>query len=304
MATIEQLNRDAERTRAAVGRSSFGMEGGGQGIVNFAAGLNLAQKGGVAIAPHTFDRSINVSPSRSFPQGVGVSGTVTRFGIDPRLAARGAFKNALSGGARTGGGGGATGPLSQNINVSQGDIQPQLEDLLSSIVESGGTPQAQAASAQRSSATTALNQTVQDLSAANATALAQGVVDDVIRRTLDEVLPQLQASGEGAGTSRSALDSLQLNDIAARTAEKAATATVEAITGLTGVQASAGAVVERLTASDPISSQLVELITGTPKETSQATGGVGILNALGLLPQDLDPAQLQTLLEGIPQATA
>ncbi len=297
MATLEQLNRDAARTRASISELTTGIGAPSQDIVNFGAGLNLAQRGGIAIAPHTFDRNINVSRSPSFPSGVGVSGTVTRFGIDPRLAARGAFKSALSGG-RGGGGGDA----SQNINISSGDIQPQLEDLLTSIVEAGGTPEARAASGERASATQALNQTVQDLSAANATALAQGVVDDVIRRTLDELLPQLQASGEGAGTSRSALDSLQLNDIAARTAEKAATATIEAITGLTGVQASAGAVVERLTASDPISSQLVELITGTPKETTQATGGVGILNALGLLPQDLDPAQLQTLLAGIPQA--
>jgi hypothetical protein len=137
---------------------------------------------------------------------------------------------------------------------------------------------------------------VQDLSVANNTALAQGVVQDVIRQTLDEVLPQLQASSEGAGASRSALDQLQLNDIAARTAEKAATATVEAITGLSGVQASAGAVVDRLTASDPISDELLRLITGTPTESTSSQGSVDILNALGLLPQNLDPATLEELL--------
>lgn len=304
MPTLEQLNRDAARFRSSISENITGIGGPSQSLVNFGASLQTAQRGGVAIAPHAFDRNINVSRSPSFPSGVGVSGTVTRFGIDPRLAARGAFKNALGGGGGSRLGGGGTGDQSPNISFTKGDIQPQLEDLLTSIVASGGTPQAQAASAQRSTATQALNQTVQDLSAANATALAQGVVDDVIRRTLDEVLPELQASGEGAGASRSALDSLQLNDIAARTAEKAATATVQAITGLTGVQASAGGVVERLTATDPISQQLVELITGTPKETTQATGGVSILNALGLLPQDLDPAQLQTLLDSLPQAQA
>jgi hypothetical protein len=290
MATLEQLNAEAARAQQFLINAATGFGAPSVSAVDFGNSTTKAQKGGIAIAPYDFNRALNVSKSPSFPNGVGVSGTVTRFGIDPRLAARGSFKQALSGGS---GGGGSNAP---NVQISKSDIQPQLEGLLSAIVAAGGTPEAKAASAQRSSATQALNQTVQDLSAANATALAQGVVDDVIRRTLDEVLPQLQASGEGAGASRSALDQLQLNDIAARTAEKAATATVEAITGITGVQAQAGSVVERLTATDPISEQLIRLITGTPGETTQSSGPLDILNALGLLPKDLDPALLQSLI--------
>lgn len=291
MPTLEQLNREAARVRSSISEFTTGFGAPSQQLVNFGGSTRLDQAGGVAIAPHTFDRSINVTPG----PGVGKSGTVTRFGIDPRLAARGSFKNALSGG--TGGGtrtGGATGSV--NVQQSRTDIQPQLEAVLSAILASGGTPQAQAASSERASATQALNQTVQDLSVANNTALAQGVVQDVIRQTLDEVLPQLQASSEGAGASRSALDSLQLNDIAARTAEKAATATVQAITGLGNVQANAGAVVDRLTASDPISDELIKLITGTPTERTSSQGSVDILNALGLLPNNLDPATLDQLL--------
>lgn len=302
MPTLEQLNREAARTResllGATGISSVDgsttLRGtlGGQPLVNFGASVALNQAGGAFIAPHTFDRSLNVTKG----PGVGQSGTVTRFGIDPRLAARGSFQNALRGGG--GGGGTRTGGATGSVNVQQSrtDIQPQLEAVLSSILAAGGTPQAQAASSERASATQALNQTVQDLSVANNTALAQGVVQDVIRQTLDEVLPQLQASGEGAGASRSALDQLQLNDIAARTAERAATATVEAITGLGNVQASAGQVVDRLTASDPISDELIKLITGTPTERTSSQGSVDILNALGLLPNNLDPATLDQLL--------
>jgi hypothetical protein len=296
MPTLEQLNAEAARSKAlsqsALG--GFGLNLAGLESANLAAGETILSQSTVApnIAKFDFDRSINITPSASFPKGVGVSGTVTRFGIEPRLAARGSFQQALSGG----GGGGTRGTgTGTNVSLTETDIQPQLEAVLSAILASGGTPQAQAASRERASATQALNQTVQDLSAANATALAQGVVDDVIRQTLDELLPQLQAAGEGAGASRSALDALQLNDIAARTAEKAATATIQAITGLTGVQAQAGGVVERLTASDPISQELIGLITGTPRQSTTSQGSVDILNALGLLPEGIDQSTIDQL---------
>jgi len=293
MPTLAQLNADAARARNLLTTANTGFGAPSQIAANFGDTTLTTQRSSKPnIAAFDFNRGLNLTPSASFPSGVGVSGTVTRFGIAPTAR----NLQALAG-ARTGGGsrtGGATGSV--NVQQSRSDIQPQLEDLLSQIIASGGTPEAKAGQAQRTQATQALGQTVQDLSVANATALAQGLVDDVIRTTLDQLIPQLQASGEGAGASRSALDSLQLNDIAARTAEKAATATIQAITGLTGVQASAGQVVERLTASDPISEQLISLITRTPTENQQSSGSVDILNALGLLPKDLDPELLQTLL--------
>ena len=168
MPTLEQLNREATRTRASIIEGTTGFGAPNQALVNFGASVGLNQAGGVAIAPHTFDRSLNVTKG----PGVGQSGTVTRFGIDPRLAARGSFQNALRGGG--GGGGTRTGGATGSVNVQQSrtDIQPQLEAVLSSILAAGGTPQAQAASSERASATQALNQTVQDLSVANNTALA------------------------------------------------------------------------------------------------------------------------------------
>lgn len=291
MPTLAQLNADAARARNLITTANTEFGGPSQIAANFGNATRISQSGGVTIAPFDFNRGLNLTPSASFPNGVGVSGTVTRFGIAPTASNLRALAGKTPGATRTGG---ATGSV--NVQQSSSDIQPQLEELLSQIIASGGTPEAKAGQAKRTQATQALGQTVQDLSVANATALAQGLVDDVIRTTLDQLIPQLQASGEGAGASRSALDSLQLNDIAARTAEKAATATVQAITGLTGVQASAGAVVERLTASDPISEQLISLITRTPQESKSSQGSVDILNALGLLPKDLDPKLLQTLL--------
>ena len=167
----------------------------------------------------------------------------------------------LTGGRFGGGGGGGTGT---NVQLSGTDIQDQLDALLTTITEAGGTPQAQAASGKRAAGADALLNTVQTLTPAAAQAQSQGLVDNITRSILDEVLPQLQAAGEGAGASRSALDQLQLNDVATRIAEKSATVVINAITGFAGAQAGAGGVLERLTATDPISNELISLITGSP----------------------------------------
>ena len=126
MPTLEQLNREAARVRSSISEFTTGFGAPSQQLVNFGGSTRLDQAGGVAIAPHTFDRSINVTPG----PGVGKSGTVTRFGIDPRLAARGSFQNALRGGG--GGGGTRTGGATGSVNVQQSrtDIQPQLGHLL------------------------------------------------------------------------------------------------------------------------------------------------------------------------------
>lgn len=183
-----------------------------------------------------------------------------------------------------------------NVQLSQTDIQPVLEALLASIVAGGGTPQSQAASATRSSVAGELANTVSQLTPAEAQIQSQALVDDIIRQTLDEVMPQLQAATESAGASQSALTTLQFNDLAARTAEKAATVAVEAITGFAAAQTGAGAVVERLTASDPLSEELVRLITGTPSQTKQASGPIDLLRELGLLPEGTDPELLNSLI--------
>ncbi len=193
----------------------------------------------------------------------------------------------------TGGGGG--GDTGTRVSLQTSDIQSQLDALLTQITEAGGTPQSQAASGKRAAATDALLNTVQTLTPAAAQAQAQGLVDNITRSILDEVLPQLQAAGEGAGASRSALDQLQLNDVATRIAEKSASVVINAITGFAGAQAGAGQVVERLTATDPISQELISLITQTPSESSQTSGSVDILNQLGLLPKDLDADTINQL---------
>lgn len=198
--------------------------------------------------------------------------------------------NVVGGGSRLG-----AGDTGTKVSLQTSDIQSQLDQLLTQITEAGGTPQAQAASADRAAATDALLNTVQTLTPAAAQAQSQGLVDNITRSILDEVLPQLQAAGEGAGASRSALDQLQLNDVATRIAEKSATVVINAITGFAGAQAGAGQVVERLTATDPISNELISLITGTPSESSQATGSVDILNQLGLLPKNLDADTINQL---------
>ena len=321
MATLQQLNADAERRRAflqgAVGVQDITIPGGtrvGAGIGNLRGNIVSASGTDQGRVTGFSSRSPFLTSVRTSTRGgtaapvipgvgagtFGVEGPLRRSGPSALLQSSGDVSRRFdtSGFDRAGnlrpssGFGAGTGT---NVQLSSTDIQSQLDTLLTTIAEAGGTPESKAASGKRSAATDALLNTVQTLTPAAAQAQSQGLVDNITRSILDEVLPQLQAAGEGAGASRSALDQLQLNDVATRIAEKSATVVINAITGFAGAQAGAGSVVERLTASDPISQELISLITGTPSETRQASGSVDILNQLGLLPKDLDADTISQL---------
>ena len=109
--------------------------------------------------------------------------------------------------------------------------------------------------------------TLQELTPQAAEARAQGAVDQVVRRALETALPQIQGAAEAAGTSQDALQALQINDLAARTGEAAATVLLSAITDFATSQAQVGSVVEDLSARDPVSTELISLLTSTPSET-------------------------------------
>lgn len=125
---------------------------------------------------------------------------------------------------------------------------------------------------------------MQTLTPANAESRAIAAVDLVVQRALEQALPQLQASGESAGTSTNALQSLAINDLATRTAGTTAAVILESITNFASAQAAAGGAVEGLTGDDPVSNELIRLITGTPTETGNVSAGANldILQALGI----------------------
>ncbi len=202
---------------------------------------------------------------------------------------------------QTGGGDGGGGRLgdgdgSAQVSRSRTDIQPVLENLLAQLVESGGTPQSQQNSATRMAAATDLLNTIQQLSPQNAEARAIAAVDLVVQRALEEALPQLQAAGESAGTSTNALQALSINDLATRTAGTTAAAILGAITNFAQAQAQAGGALQGITEQDPVSAELIALLTQTPqeRESVQGTGDIDLLAALGLTPENLISPQAGT----------
>lgn len=298
MPTLAELNAQAARTRAFLQRS---LEGGTlqRGAVNPVTGATtllgsspFTEVGGAVIGAQSRRTSIPGA-------GVGVPDSrVNVSGPSDLLRSSGSVSRRFNTSGLDRAGNVVARPEldAPSIQLSQADIQPVLEALLATIVEGGGTPQAQAASQTRTGVASELADTVSQLTPEAAQIQSQALVDSIIRETLDEVMPQLQAATESAGASQSALTTLQLNDLAARTAEKAATVAVGAITGFAEAQAGAGAVVERLTATDPLSEELVRLITGTPTESRQASGPLDLLRELGLLPEGLDPASFSSTL--------
>lgn len=186
--------------------------------------------------------------------------------------------------AGPGGGGGGGGGDTIQASQARTDIQPVLEDLLAQLVEGGGTPQAQQNSATRQAAAASLLATVQQLTPANAEARATAAVDLVVQRALEASLPQLQAAGESAGTSTNALQALAINDLATRTAGTTAAVILESISNFAAAQAQGGQALQGLTEQDPVSRELLTLITGTPTErtSTSGTGPPNILEALGI----------------------
>ena len=196
------------------------------------------------------------------------------------------FQTGGGGGGGPGGGGG--GDRAQ-VTRTREDIQPILEGLLAQLVESGGTPQSQQNSATRQAAAAELLATVQQLSPQNAEARAIAAVDLVVQRALEGALPQLQAAGESAGTSTNALQALSINDLATRTAGTTAAAILGAITDFATAQAQAGGTLQGITEQDPVSRELLALLTETPteRETLQGSGTLDLLAALGLTPENI-----------------
>jgi len=196
---------------------------------------------------------------------------------------------------QTGGGGGpgGAGPGGEGdraqISRTREDLQPVLEGLLAQLVESGGTPQSQQNSATRMAAAQELLNTIQQLTPANAEARSIAAVDLVVQRALEEALPQLQAAGESAGTSQNALQALSINDLATRTAGTTAAVILDAIANFATVQAQAGGALQGITEQDPVSRELLALLTETPTERTnlQASGTIDLLAALGLTPENL-----------------
>jgi len=223
------------------------------------------------------------------PSGGGLSGP-SRL-----LQSSGTVSRQFQTGGGGGGGGGEGGDTAQ-ISRSRTDIQPVLENLLAQLVESGGTPQSQQNSATRQAAATDLLNTIQQLSPQNAEARAIAAVDLVVQRALEGALPQLQAAGESAGTSTNALQALSINDLATRTAGTTAAAILGAITDFAQAQAQAGGALQGITEQDPVSRELIALLTQTPteRETIQGTGGIDLLAALGLTPENLISPQAGT----------
>ncbi len=223
--------------------------------------------------------------------------TQTRLSGPSRLLqSSGTVSRQFQTGGGGGGGGGGEGGDTAQVSRSRTDIQPVLENLLAQLVESGGTPQSQQNSATRQAAATDLLNTIQQLSPQNAEARAIAAVDLVVQRALEGALPQLQAAGESAGTSTNALQALSINDLATRTAGTTAAAILGAITEFAQAQAQAGGALQGITEQDPVSRELIALLTQTPteRETVQGTGGIDLLAALGLTPENLISPQAGT----------
>lgn len=294
MPTIQQLNRQSALLRNVIETAMS--PGAGDPSATLALTGNVIAARNRPAGPTTVGGGnipgvgVGIEPSSiaerfpGFRSQVGQSGQITG-----RFDTSGVDRRGVSTVSRAGGG---TRDESQFVQTSRSDIQPQLEPILSRILESGGTAQARQASQQRQAASAAILASLQQLTPAAAEARAAGAVDAIVRRSLDEALPQLQAAGEGAGASRDALSALQINDIAARTAESAALVIIDAITQFAQAQAQLGSVQDQLTETDPVSRELIQLITGTPTEQRSGSGSLDVLTELGIVGEE----ELQNIL--------
>jgi len=300
----ESANRLNAARAASIGRvvADTGFSTGGVGVSNQPGGS--VSSSNIAKQNEVLSDFLKFTAGLDAPRGTGqVRGGGSSF-VAPNIAGGGAssrvnvsapsrllqssgqvsrrFSTGAIPGSPAAGGGGA-GDVVQ-ASQSRTDIQPILEDLLAQLVEGGGTPQSQQNSATRQAAAAALLSTVQQLTPANAEARAVAAVDLVVQRALEGALPQLQAAGESAGTSTNALQALAINDLATRTAGTTAAVILESIANFAAAQAQAGGALQGITEQDPVSRELLTLITGTPTErtVTSGTGPPNLLEALGI----------------------
>jgi hypothetical protein len=151
-----------------------------------------------------------------------------------------------------------------------------LQDLINQLV-GGGTPEQQASRAKRNEEITTVRGQRADYSKAAAFADAQGAMSQQQRKALEELIPQLTRSAEGAGTSQSSLRALMIQDAANKAAESSAALGLKASVDYGQIGTNLSSILEALTRQDnPQTKALLEAIQLSKGQNSETTGNGSI----------------------------
>jgi hypothetical protein len=183
------------------------------------------------------------------------------------------------------------GGSSQNLGVGLGSSssssttetafnknQQAVLDTLLATLASGGTAQQKYEQATRKKVTEETLRNKQSYSKEAAMEDSELVMQQNMRRALQQVLPELVRSAEGAGTSQNSLRALLTQDAAVQAAQSSAALGLDAAARYGGIDANLTAVLERLTeGNDPTAQLLIQALqvakgSTTNRKSSQPVG--------------------------------
>ena len=168
------------------------------------------------------------------------------------------------------GNGGSTSTSSSSTNFAAGG-EDALAILLQQLL-SGGTDEQIASRQDRQEEITSARQLRADYSKESAFNDAALVVRQQQRKALEEILPSLVRSAEGAGTSKNAMRALMLQDAANKAAESSAAVGLKASVDYGNISSNLTNVLENLTRQDnPVTSALLNAINLSKGQSSTST---------------------------------
>lgn len=189
-----------------------------------------------------------------------------------------------------------TGQQVQNTNSTTTTLSKTDQaalDLLIKQLLGGGTQQQAADEARRQQALGQVQNILQAYSKNNAFTDAQGAIAQQQRRALEQLLPSIVRSAEGAGTSQNSMRALLLQDAANKAAESSSALGLKAAVDYGGIQGNLANTLATL--SQPNNSVVTALINAlniakgantttkgtTTTDTNQTTNSSGTQNNVG-----------------------
>jgi hypothetical protein len=128
------------------------------------------------------------------------------------------------------------------------------------ILSAGGTPESRANSDRRGSASDTLLQTLAQLGNLGQNPIDNTIMQSIERSFTEGILADIGRQSEAGGSSANALSSLLQNDAQTRLAEAQANQALSTVFNAAQGQAQVAGALQPLTATDPVSTELIDLL--------------------------------------------
>jgi hypothetical protein len=177
--------------------------------------------------------------------------------------------------------GSAGGSTSTSGTSFAGGSEAALAELIKAL-QGGGTAEMQASSARRAEEVSAVRGQRADYTKEAAFTDAQGAMDAQRRQALEQLLPSINAASAGAGTSRSSMRALLLQDAAQKASDSASALGLKASVDYGNISTGLSGVLENLTRMEnPQTAMLLQAIQTAKGQNSTQTASGGVASSGG-----------------------